>query len=245
MPLGEVHEGLEAAQLVDGLLEELAIGQALRRSSVWVGRRGGGLELGWGPVVHGGDSRLCCRLMGIDVSVAAAAAVKLATKDDLDGHMDRIAHLLERPHARYHRLHGARAPRAGNNPFVIKLDTPRPPAGWLWELQWAMLVGDDPASSTAIANVRAMLLIGAAPTDASLTAGAVGAIWGGLDYAGVVLNGLVVPSAVTTIPDKNVAHTDEEVYAVVAGSGTVAGSGFYHLTVAVIEKPQTADSLLW
>lgn len=181
----------------------------------------------------------------MEIKVAAAAAIELATKEDLADGMGRLAGLMARPHARYHRFHGARAPRAGNNPFVIKLDTPRPPAGWLWELQWALLVGDDPASSTALANVRAMLLVGAAPTDASLTAGAVGAAWGGLDYPGVVLNGLAVPSAVTTIPDKNVAHTDEEVYAIVGGSGTVAGAAFYHLTVAVIEKPQTAESLTW
>lgn len=182
----------------------------------------------------------------MEISVASAVAVDIATKDDLAHNTDRLALLLQRPHARYHRLHGARAPRAGNNPFVIKLDTPRPPMGWLWELQWALIVGDDPASSVALANVRAMILIGAAPNDASLTAGAVGAPWGGLDYAGVVINGLSVPSALPiTIPDKNVAHSDEEVYAVIGGSGTVAGAAFYHLTVGVIEKPQTAEALTW
>jgi hypothetical protein len=182
----------------------------------------------------------------MEISIATAVAVEVATKDDLAHHTDRLARLLERPHARYHRLHGARAPRAGNNPFVIKLDTPRPPTGWLWELQWALLVGDDPASATAIANVRAMLMIGAAPPDASLTAGAAGTAWGGLDYAGVVINGLAVPTpGPITIPDRNVAHTDEEVYAIVGGTGTLAGAAFYHLTVAVIEKPQTAESLTW
>jgi len=180
------------------------------------------------------------------ILVGAAGEVDIATKDDLDSHFKHLAVLLTRPHARYHRLHGARAPRAGNNPFVIKLDTPRPPTGWLWELQWALLMGDDPASATALANVRAMIIIGAAPPDASITAGAVGAAWGGIDYPGVVLSGLAVPTnGPITIPDKNVCHTDEEVYAVVGGSGTVAGAGFYHFTVGVIEKPQTAEALTW
>jgi len=184
----------------------------------------------------------------MEISVATAAAVDIATKKDLEVHTDRLAELLRRPHSRYQRLHGARAPRAGNNPFVIKLDTPRPPMGWFWELQWALLMGDDPATATAIANVRAMLIIGAAPPDASITAGAVAAAWGGIDYPGVIINGIAIPTpGPITIPDKNVCHSDEEIYAVVGGSGTLAGAAFYHLTVAVLGKPQSQESeaLTW
>jgi hypothetical protein len=180
------------------------------------------------------------------ILAGAAVEVDLATVKDLERHYELLERLLTRPHARYHRLHGARAPRAGNAPFVIKLDTPRPTTGWLWELQWALLVGDDPGSATALANVRAMLIVGAAPADAQITAGVVGAAWGGLDYPGVVLSGLAVPTpGPITIPDKNVVHTDEEVYAVLGGTGLVAGAAFYHLTVGVIEKPQTAEALTW
>lgn len=180
------------------------------------------------------------------VGGSASLVVDLATKEDLQRHTDRLVSVLSRPHARYHRYHGARAPRAANAPFVIKLDTPRPPTGWLWELQWVEIHGDTPQIPTAIANVNAMLLAGAAPPDASLTASAVALTpWGGLDHAGIIVPGLAVPSGLVTIPDKSVVHTDEEVYAILSGTGLVAGAAFYHVTVGVIEKPQTPEALTW
>lgn len=178
----------------------------------------------------------------MEILVAGGAAVDIATRQDLEAHHERIRKALERPHARYHRLVGARPPVAANKPFIIPLDTPRPPTGWMWEVQWVSIYGDDPTVSAAIANVRAAVLVGTRPTDASLTNPPAS----GVDYAGVILPGLAVPTPGSqNVPDKNIVYSDEELYALLAGTGLVAGAGFYHFNAGVIELPQTADALMW
>lgn len=177
-----------------------------------------------------------------EVLLAGGVTIDVATKKDVAAHHDRLAALLERPHARFHRYSGGGPPRATNLPTVIRLDTPKPPAGWMWLLQWVAITGDDPTVSAAIANVRAALFVGARPNDAAIPNPPAS----GLDYAGCILPGISVPTPnAITIPDKNVVYTEEEVYAVLAGTGLVAGAAFYHLLVGVVEIPQRPDALMW
>jgi hypothetical protein len=180
----------------------------------------------------------------MEVLVGGSAVLDIATKADLDQRTDRITRLLERPHARYDVKVFGRAPRAGNNPFAMKSNDPAPRNGMLWLVQWAWLSGDDPTASTAIANVRAVLVKGAAPPDAQLSLA--GTQWGGLDFAGIILPGMVIPTPnAVTIPDKSVVYDHEEVYFVLAGSGLVAGANQYHGAIGVIELPQTPEALTW
>ncbi len=175
----------------------------------------------------------------MEVRVAGGALVDIATREDLAASFERLSDLLERPHARFQRLSAGRAPRAGNAPFSVTLG--RPPEGMLWKVQWVLVTGDDPTVSTAIANVRAALLVGSMPPDSQLSGNAPIA---GVDFAGVVQSGIIVPSTVI-IADVNVVYSNEELYAIIGGTGTVAGASFYHVSVGVLELPQTAEALMW
>lgn len=176
-----------------------------------------------------------------EILLAGGVTIDVATRDDLEAHHRRLAAYLERPHARYVRPHNGGPPRAANLPFAIGLG--RPPMGMMWLIQWVLLMGDDPTSATAIANVRAAVIVGARPTDASMSGGAALV---GLDYANVVINGLAVPTpGPVTVPDKNVVHSQEELYAVIGGTGTVAGAANYRFTAGCLELPERADSLMW
>jgi hypothetical protein len=86
--------------------------------------------------------------MGASLHVAGAVALELATKDEVIGASDRLAKLLERPHARFLRLSDGEEPRAGNLPFVINLG--RPPGGMMWMLQYLILTGDDATAGAAL-----------------------------------------------------------------------------------------------
>lgn len=177
----------------------------------------------------------------MEIRVAGGALIDVATKDDVIGSVDRLAKILEKPHARYFRAFGGRPPRAGNLPFVIQLQPSRPPNGMMWMVEWVALFGDDPTISTAIANVRAALFAGNIPTDASLSGGAALV---GADMGSVIQTGLIVPST-GTIPDKSFVYSQEDLYAIVAGTGTVAGAANYRLVCGLIELPQTREALLW
>lgn len=180
----------------------------------------------------------------MEVLVGGSALIDVASKADIDRRLDQLQSLLDRPHANFQILHGGKAARAGNNPFVLRLEPTRPRGGYLWMLQWLWLTGDDPTASTAIANVRGALVKGALPTDANLSLS--GTTWGGLDYPGILVPGLVIPTPnAVTIPDKMVVFDHEDVYFVLAGSGLVAGAGNYHGSVGVIELPQTPEALTW
>lgn len=178
----------------------------------------------------------------MEVRLAGGALIDIATAEDVKAGHDRIAKLLERPHARFYRAFGGKAPRAANLPFVIPLQQTGPPGGMMWLLQWAIFIGDDPTQITAIANARAALFIGNAPPDSSLAGAA--PVTGQLDPAGCVLPGVAIPS-ITAIPDKSVAYSGEQVYGIIAGTGTVAGAVSYRLILGVIELPQTAEALMW
>lgn len=180
----------------------------------------------------------------MEVLVGGSALLEVATKADLDERMDRLGRLLERPHANFQILHGGKAPRASNLPFVLRVEPTRPRGGHLWLVQWAWLTGDDPTVSAAIANTKGALLKGAIPPDASLAQS--GAVWGGLDIPGVLLPGMVIPTPnAITLPDKMVVFDHEDVYFVLAGSGLVAGAANYHGSVGVLELPQTPEALMW
>lgn len=302
----------------------------------------------------------------MEVRVAGAVAVDLATKADVSDRFERIARLLERPHSRFFRPAQGKAPRAGNLPFVISVG--RPPGGWLWLAQYVIVTGDDPtagpaaAASTsdvdvdassanpaaannvtlpgaagattyitgfeitgdgatagsiiaitvtgilggtktyyltipigaaaavtplqiqfsrpipasalntaitvnvpsfglgntnaaatahgfqrtitpagALSNVRAAAFAGSAPNDASLGGSAP---LTGVDFANAIMSGIVVPSTVE-FPSKAVVYSNEDLYVVIGGAGTVAGANFYHVGFGVIELPQTPEALTW
>lgn len=180
----------------------------------------------------------------MEVLVGGSALLDVATKADIDARIEGLARTLERPHANFQILHGSRAPRAANAPFVLRLEPTRPRGGHLWLVQWLALTGDDPTISAAIANARAALLKGAIPPDANLTL--TGTTWGGLDYPGVIAPGLSIPTPNDiTVPDKMVVYDHEDVYFVLAGAGLVAGASFYHGSVGVLELPQTPEALTW
>lgn len=179
-------------------------------------------------------SRLVTRILA-----GASIEVDIATIGDLTAQTDRLAKILERPHARFDRRAAGKAPRAANLPFVLSLG--RPPNGMLWFVEWVVLMGDDPSASAAIANVRAALFAGSPPTDAQLSGGAVLV---GADFANAILPGLIIPTT-QTVPDKNVVYSNEELYFIVAGTGTVAGAANYHAAAGVLELPQRPDALMW
>lgn len=172
----------------------------------------------------------------MEISLATAVAVEVATKDDLVRHTDRLARLLERPHARYLRAAAGKAPLAANHAFAISLG--KPTAGLLWIVQYVLVTGDDPTNITAIANTRAAIFVGSPGPDSQMGTGA------GLDTAGCIVPGLAIPS-LTNLPDKCVVHTDEELYAVLFGTGLSAGAVTYHFNAGLLELPQTAEALLW
>ena len=157
-----------------------------------------------------------------------------ATRADIE----RLARILERPHGRFTRQAAGKAPRAANAPFILSVG--RPPNGLLWIVEYVLLCGDAPDTSTAIANVNAALFAGSLPTDASLTA----TLAGSVDYSNLVQTGLVVPST-TDMPDKCVVYSNEDLYAVFHGTGLSAGATTYHMVAGVIELPQSAQALLW
>lgn len=308
----------------------------------------------------------------MEIRVAGGALIDVATKDDLTGSFDRLAKILEKPHARYFRAFGGRPPRAGNLPFVIQLQPSRPPNGMMWMVEWVALFGDDPTAGAAqggaaavqtdvdassanpaaannvtlpglagattyitgfeitgdgatagsiiaitvtgilggtktyyltvplgltaaitpllvefvrpipasglntaivvnvpsfgagntnaavtahgfqqvaavnptggpLANVRGALFAGNIPTDASL-AGTTTLT--GHDAGSVIQTGIIVPST-STIPDKSFVYSQEDLYAIIAGAGTVAGAGNYRVVCGLIELPQTREALLW
>lgn len=177
----------------------------------------------------------------MEILVAGGVKVDLATVADLAGGFDHLGKLLQRPHARYQRLFGGRPPRAANLPFVIQLQPSRPPGGMLWIVESVIAMGDDPTVSTAIANVRAALFAGNIPTDASLAGNAPIT---GADFGNVVLSGIPVPTN-QNLPDKSVVYSNEDLYAIVGGTGTVAGAANYRLVIGVLELPQTAEALMW
>jgi hypothetical protein len=177
----------------------------------------------------------------MEVRLAGGVMIDLATAEDVERGHDRIAKLLERPHARFFRAFGGRPPRAASVPFVIQLQPSRPPGGMMWLVQWVATMGDDPTVSTAIANVRAALFAGNVPTDASLGGGATPI---GVDFGGTLMTGIIVPSTLT-VPDKSVVYSNEDLYAMIAGTGTVAGAGNYRVVVGIIELPQTPEALMW
>ena len=177
----------------------------------------------------------------MEIRVAGGALIDVATREDLIGSVDRLAKILEKPHARYFRAFGGRPPRASNVPFVVQLQPSRPPSGMMWMVEWVIVMGDDPTASGAIANVRAALFAGNIPPDSSLSGSApiVGA-----DFGSTIQTGIVVPST-STIPDKSFVYSQEDLYAIIGGSGTVAGAANYRVVCGVIELPQTREALMW
>jgi hypothetical protein len=236
--LGRLDQRLQPAEAGMDLLEQLAVGECGAGALARAGRM-----LTTNPsrtfLRHGADSRLRSALM--EVRLAGGVMVDLASRDDLEGGFDRLAKVLERPHGRYQRLFGGRPPRAGNLPFVVQLQPSRPPGGMMWVLEYVIVMGDDPTVSTAIANVRAALLAGNIPPDASLGGNAPIT---GADFGGVIQSGIVVPSTIT-LPDKAIVYSNEDLYAVIGGTGTIAGAANYRVVIGCLELPQTAAALLW
>lgn len=172
----------------------------------------------------------------MEALVGASAVVDIATKDDLQAHHERLAGLLDRPHGRFYRAANAKAPLGSNHAFSISLG--RPPSGKLWIVQYVILTGDDPTNITAIANTRAAVFVGSVQPDSGLTATTT------LDQAGCIVPALAIPS-LTNVPDKCIVHTDEELYAVLFGTGLSAGAVSYHFNAGLLELPQKAEALLW
>jgi hypothetical protein len=243
VPLGRLDQGPELAEPEHRFLEQLAIGEVDSARSPPIMRSGAVLGPGcWvdpsaGLLCHGADSRLRCPTM--EVRLAGGVLIDVATAGDVKTQGDRLAKLLERPHARFLRQNNGKVPRAANAPFCISLG--RPPQGMLWKVQWLIITGDDPTVATAIANVRAALFAGAMPPDSQLS-GSAPII--GQDFAGVLQHGIAVPSTIT-IPDMSVVYSNEELYVVIGGTGTVAGAGNYHVSAGLLEMPQTAEALTW
>lgn len=178
----------------------------------------------------------------MEIALAGGVVVDLATRQDHEHGVERLAKLLEKPHARYFRAIGGRAARTGNAPFVVQLQPSRPPGGMLWLVQWALFTGSDPSASAAIANVRAALFVGSIPADSTLSGNA--PLIGG-DSGGLILPGQAVPS-LSTMPDKSVVYASEDLYAIFVGTGLVAGdANGYRVSIGLLELPATPEALLW
>jgi hypothetical protein len=175
-----------------------------------------------------------------EVLLQGGITIDVATKQDIEAHHRRLEAILERPHARFFRANGGRAPLASNATFAMSLG--KVTSGMMWLVQWIVVTGDDPTVSAAIANVRAALFAGSMRPDTQYKI--VGTTLDGADFGNMLQSGIAVPSTVT-IPDKSVVYTGEELYLLFAGSGLSAGAGFYHATAGIIELPQRADALMW
>lgn len=174
----------------------------------------------------------------MEVRLEGGVVVDLATRSDHERATGRLASLLERPHSKFERIAAGKAPRAGNLIFALSLG--KPSTGTLWKVQWIVLTGDDPTAAAAIANVRAALFAGSCPPDSQLPVAGTA----GLDTAGCMLTGLAVPST-TAVAEMSVVYSNEELYVIFAGTGTVAGAASYHATVGVLVLPQTPGALTW
>lgn len=235
MALGRLDQGAEPAQADRDLLEQLPIGRAVAHVVAELGPGQSGILL-----VHGGDYGL--RSPPMEITVAGGAVIDLATREDHERGIARLAGLMQKPHARYFRAFGGRASRASNAPFAIQLQPSRPPGGMLWLVQWALFTGSDPSASAAIANVRAALFVGSIPPDSNLSGNAplIGA-----DSGGLILPGQAVPS-LNTMPDKSVVYASEDLYALFVGSGLNAGDvNGYRVNIGILELPATPEALLW
>lgn len=171
------------------------------------------------------------------------AVVDIASSEDMAEHHRRLERLLEgkKSKARLERLRGGKAATA--TPVVVDLG--KPPMGMVWIPQFATAWGND--AFTSVSNVAWVLFVGPLPSGS--TPLGVGPPVAGLDQGDPVLtggnSGISVPSS-QSIPDQVIVYPEDNLYAVFAGSGLVAGANSYKLLVGVIVLPDTelADYLV-
>jgi hypothetical protein len=172
------------------------------------------------------------------ILAGASVEVDVATVGDLDARTERLAKLLERPHARFLRAFGAAPSTAA--PVVVRLNPALPPNGMMWLVQWLAIFGNSPTDA-AVANVVAAAFAGGLPNTASL---GIGPPLTGVDFANVIFTSMAVPST-NTIPDKSVVYSNEYLYCIFTGTGLLAGAANYRVVAGIIELPQTPDALMW
>lgn len=179
----------------------------------------------------------------MEVTLAGGAVVDIASREDVAEHHRRLEQLLEgkKSKARLERLRTGKAATA--TPVV--LDLGRPPMGLVWLPQYATAWGND--AFTSVSNVAWVLFAG--PLPSGNPALAVGPPVAGLDQGDPILtggnSGISVPST-QSVPDQVVVYPQDNLYAVFAGSGLVAGANSYKILVGVIVLPDTelADYLV-
>jgi len=164
------------------------------------------------------------------------------TRGDLELQTEnRIEELLRRPHSWARRLAGAvQTPNPVTRPLVIDLGSPA--KGFLWELQWVVAQGADPA--TAVANVSAIGFLGSRSSAPSTIVG----LGGGSDQVNAITNGVAVggAGAGVSFPDKVICYPTEGLYFLIVGTaGNVAASAVYVVNVGVIQIPNTPEALTW
>jgi hypothetical protein len=175
----------------------------------------------------------------VEVSVAAGAAIDLATRGDLAGHHSKLADLLARPNVHGQRLYGFTA--TGSGPLVIDLGSP--PMGMLWIPQDLSVFGADPflaASNAQIANVSAAAFAGSRARAQAL---GLGPPVTGLDMQAVFEAGFTIPRTIDLPSTRKVIYPQERFYVVLAGTGLVAGATVYQATSFVLEVILTDTAL--
>lgn len=166
----------------------------------------------------------------MELTLAGGVVVDVATRDDVAEHHKRLEKLLDaaRPRGQYVPVSGVGAARTA--PVVA--DCGRPPQGRVWMPQWALAQGND--AFTTVSNVTWALFAGPVPSGGGLANGPPVAGINGRPLLTGTNAGIAVPS-VQSVPDKSVVFQQENLYAVFAGSGLVAGAVSYTVWVGVIE----------
>lgn len=182
----------------------------------------------------------------MEVTLAAGGVIDLATAADLEEHHRRLERLVpETPRGRYYMIagngvtaSGFAAPAAGLG-IAVAFTPSSPPGGRLWFLQWvAVFVGLNPAQG-AQANVFAAICVGRSFSGPSQTVAPAQAP----NLGDIVVPGQAVPAAIN-VPDKTVVKAEQQLYALLQGSG-LAASTAYNLVAGVVDVPDQDEVYFW
>lgn len=179
----------------------------------------------------------------MEIEVAGAASIDLATKDDLVGWHRKLIDKLQPPNAKYQRVYAAGATGSGfsgSGPTAIAFQPAGPPPGFFWAVQWvAIWVGLTPAAA-ATANLFAALMVGRTPVGPGQQAVPTSVP---VNNSDVVVPGQAVPASIT-VPDKTIVRPGGQLYVLLAGAGLAASTN-YNAAAGLLEMPASDEAVLW